>query len=155
MPVIPPGLLQWRKTTGAEQWDAMWQGGLHRVPASNFIHQQLESDIESWLRQNWATPLGCKVNHQINIAMPGGWPSDEAWEKLDFDARLGVPEVWIIHRDTRIPEVFTLTTHQPQPRYTVALPDQVGWLRSQVTQVRLKGAPGHRLLMQMDDNDST
>ncbi len=192
MPVIPPGLLQWRKTTGAEQWDEMWQGVLHMAPAPNFFHQQLESDIESWLRQFWAKPLGCKVYHQINIAMPGGWPNDyripdlillkpdrfhinrneyfegpptvvveihspgdEAYEKLEFYARLRVPEVWIIHRDARTPEVFTLTADQSQLRYTVTPPDEQGWLISQATQVRLKGASGHRLLMQLADNDST
>ena len=37
-------------------------------------------------------------------------PGDETMEKLPFYAKLGVPEVWIIDRDTRQPELYLLKT---------------------------------------------
>ena len=35
-------------------------------------------------------------------------PGDETMEKLPFYAQLGVPEVWIIDRDTKVPELYVL-----------------------------------------------
>jgi len=35
-------------------------------------------------------------------------PSDESYEKLPFYAQLGVPEVWIIDRDSGEPEIHVL-----------------------------------------------
>src|SRR5262245_25481128 len=35
-------------------------------------------------------------------------PGDETYEKLDFYRELGVPEVWVIDRDTKEPEVHVL-----------------------------------------------
>jgi Uma2 family endonuclease len=35
-------------------------------------------------------------------------PGDEAYEKLEFYADLGVPEVWIIDRDGGVPDLYQL-----------------------------------------------
>src|SRR6185437_14158117 len=35
-------------------------------------------------------------------------PGDETYEKMPFYRDLGVPEVWIIHRDSREPEIHVL-----------------------------------------------
>lgn len=45
-------------------------------PAPNREHQHLEWSLETWLREHWAGPRGCRVYHQINVASVGGWPDD-------------------------------------------------------------------------------
>ena len=66
-------------------------------------------------------------------------PGDEAYEKLPFYAALGVPEVWIIHRDTKAPEIHALK----RGRYKQQAARADGWLRSASTGVELRpGAPG-------------
>ena len=176
MPVALPGVLAWRKSIGADQWDEMWEGVLHMPPAPNREHQDLEGALEFYLRSRWAPQRGAKVYHQINLAPIGGWdknyripdlllllpqrfaidrneyfegapdvvveihsPGDEAYEKLPFYAQLGVPEVWIIHRDTKVPEIHLLR----RGRYKKQ-PDRAdGWLRSPGTGIELRvGQPG-------------
>ncbi|MGE3803812.1 MAG: hypothetical protein AB7K24_03950 [Gemmataceae bacterium] len=38
----------------------------------------------------------------------GTRPGDETYDKLPFHEELGVPEVWVIHRDTKLPEIHVL-----------------------------------------------
>jgi Uma2 family endonuclease len=78
-------------------------------------------------------------------------PGDETMEELPFYARLGVPEVWLIDRDTRRPEVLVLQAGQ----YQAMPPAADGWLDSAVTGVRLRGESGNCLAMQLAGNDST
>ena len=66
-------------------------------------------------------------------------PGDEAYEKLPFYAQLGVPEVWILHRDTKKPEIHVLK----RGRYKKQAKRADGWLRSPGTGVELRvGKPG-------------
>jgi Uma2 family endonuclease len=76
MSSLLPDVLAYRKMTGADQWDEMWDGVLHMVPSPNREHQDLEGAIETWLRRQWAPRTGGRVYHQINIARPGTWPKD-------------------------------------------------------------------------------
>ena len=78
-------------------------------------------------------------------------PGDETMEKLPFYARLGVPEVWLIDRDTRRPEVLVLQAGQ----YRQQSPAADGWLDSAATGVRLRGEAGNCLAMQLAGNDAT
>ena len=189
MPQVPEHVLRWRKQTGADRWDEMWEGVLHMAPAPNREHQDLEASLEMWLRLHWAQPRRNRVYHQINVASPGGWPDqdyripdlvlltpdrfhidrneyfngattavveihspgDEAYEKLPFYAWLGVPEVWIIHRDTRQPELYALQGEQYQPQ----TPDGEGWLGSAATGVLLRGEPGGKLGIQVAGEPAT
>ena len=139
---VPQYILDWRRTTGADQWDEMWEGVLHMVPPPNREHQDLEGALERWLRSHWAEPQGNKVYHQIAVSpegtprgewvhnyrtpdlvllLPGDFgidrneyfagppsvvveirsPNDETYEKLPFYAEIGVPEVWVIDRDSK------------------------------------------------------
>ena len=41
IPNVPEPLLDWRKRTGAERWDEMWEGVLHMRPTPNRDHQDL------------------------------------------------------------------------------------------------------------------
>ena len=172
---VPIDLIEARRKTGADRWDEMWEGVLHMPPMPNREHQALEGDLEYWLRMHWAIPQGNKVYHQINLALPGGWPDknyripdlvlltpdrfhidrneyfegaptavveirspdDEAYEKLPFYGELGVPEVWIINRDTRAPEVYSLA----EDSYKVLPASSDGWIASAAIGVELKSIP--------------
>jgi Uma2 family endonuclease len=168
---VPEHILEWRRRTGADQWDEMWEGVLHMAPSPNREHQDFEFGLESWLRRHWAELNGCRVYHQINIAEPGTWPDnyripdlvlltparfdidrneyfdggpdavveirspgDEAYEKLDFYAKVGVREVWIIDRNTKRPEIFTLLSDE----YKSQAAGGEGWLRSDVAGTELR-----------------
>src|SRR5262249_46200407 len=37
MSIIPPEILEWRKRTGADQYDEMWNGVLHIMPVPNRV----------------------------------------------------------------------------------------------------------------------
>lgn len=50
-----------------------------------------------------------------NVVIEIHSPGDEALDKLPFYAGLGVPEVWVIHRDTKLPTVFALAGGEYQP----------------------------------------
>lgn len=66
-------------------------------------------------------------------------PGDESYDKLPFYAELGVPEVWIIHRDSMEPEVYLLKKSGYKKQRTVG----DGWVRSPKTGIEMRiGAPG-------------
>jgi Uma2 family endonuclease len=187
MPVARPEVLAWRKRTGQDRWDEMWEGVLHMAPMPNVDHQNLEADLQAYLRQHWARPLRAKVLHQINLAAPGEWPDnfripdlvllspdrfdinrgeyfegapdavveiyspgDDTYEKLPFYAELGVPEVWIIDRDTKEPEVHVLNKDRYRKQRAVK-----GWLRSPATGLELRTARPGKLAIRRSGDDST
>jgi Uma2 family endonuclease len=188
MPVAFPDLLERRKQTGADQWDEMWDGVLHMPPMPHYDHQDLEGDLETYLKLRWARPRRAKVLHQINLAAVGGWPDDyripdlvlltpdrfginrgeyfegapnvvveihspgdEAYEKLPFYADLGIPEVWIIHRDTKEPEVYLLK----RGRYKEQRPGAGGWVRSPATGVEIRVGKRGKLAVRLAGDDAT
>lgn len=76
---------------------------------------------------------------------------DESYKKLAFYAQLGVPEVWIIDRDSKTPEIFVLQTD----RYEQARPNAEGWVLSIQTGIELRtGKPG-KLAMRLVGDDTT
>jgi Uma2 family endonuclease len=78
-------------------------------------------------------------------------PSDESYEKLEFYAQLGVPEVWIIERDSKAPEIYVLQAGG----YVQKAAGAEGWVLSDVTGIELRiGHPG-KLAMRFAGNDST
>jgi Uma2 family endonuclease len=78
-------------------------------------------------------------------------PGDEAYDKLDFYAKVGVREVWIIDRDTKRPELFELVGDEFQPQET----DAEGWLRSNVAGVELRATAGEKLEIRIADRENT
>lgn len=77
-------------------------------------------------------------------------PGDEAYEKLPFYRDLGVPEVWIIHRDSRVPEIHV----RKRGRYKKQLATTQGWIRSPQTGIELMERKG-KLLIRLAGDDST
>jgi len=61
-------------------------------------------------------------------------PEDESLDELPFYARLGVPEVWIIDRDSKVPTIYSLSGGDYESRTA----DQESWIRSEVTGIELR-----------------
>ncbi len=76
MPEVPPHIVEWRRRTGADRWDEMWEGVLHMPPAPDVYHQDFQWSLETWLRNHWAKPRRGKVLHDVNVAPPGEWPNN-------------------------------------------------------------------------------
>jgi Uma2 family endonuclease len=72
-------------------------------------------------------------------------PGDEAYDKLDFYAKLNVREVWIIDRDTRLPEMLELVGDEYRARQR----DPEGWSRSAVAGVEMRPAANEKLEIRM------
>jgi Uma2 family endonuclease len=188
IPEVVPEFVAWRKQTGTDKFDEMWEGVWHMAPAPSRSHQDILADMYEWLRSHWARPRGNRVSLQVNLAPPGGWPKDfripdlvlltpdrfhidhdvclegaptvvveirspgdETIEKLPFYARLGVPEVWVVDGDTRLPELYILQAG----RHEKQSPAADGWLRSAATGVQLRGETGQRLALQLAEDEAT
>lgn len=78
-------------------------------------------------------------------------PGDETYEKLSFYGELGVAEAWVIHRDTRKPEIFVLDGDECEN----VVPNSDGWLSSPATGIRLKAKRPRKLLLQRGEDVST
>ncbi len=96
------------------------------------------------------TPDRFHIDHNAFFAGPPAAvveirsPEDETDEKLPFYAAVGVPEVWIVDRDTRAPELHALRAHG----YERLAPDADGWLHS-ATGVQLRRDKAHGLLIRL------
>jgi Uma2 family endonuclease len=184
--VLPPEILAHRKLTGAHRFDEMWDGVLHMPPLPTIPQQDLESSLETYLRNHWKRPRRARVYHQINLASIGGWPNDyripdlllllperfaidrnesfegaptavveirspgdETYDKFPFYAKLGTPEVWVIHRDTREPEIHVLRGKSYRK-----LTPKGRWLRGPKTEIELAASSG-KLVIRIAGDDST
>ena len=78
-------------------------------------------------------------------------PDDETYEKLDFYAQLGVPEVWVIDRDTKAVELRTLVGSG----YTLLQSDATGWLRSPATGVEFHPGAVGKVHVRVNGDDAT
>ena len=79
-------------------------------------------------------------------------PDDESYEKLPFYAELGVSEVWIIDRDTRQPEIYSLAA---DGEYVPLEPSSNGWLASVATGIELRAAGNSKLAIRNVGDDET
>ncbi len=73
-------------------------------------------------------------------------PYDESYDKLPFYIRLGVPEVWIIDRDTKEPTVFALV----EGNYRAVEADAEGWIFSAAVGARMRATPAGKLAIRLD-----
>jgi Uma2 family endonuclease len=186
---VPEHLLAWRKSTGADRWDEIWDGTLHMPPAPTREHQDFVDALKIWLELFWAAPEGNRVHREVNLAAEGGWPDrdfripdlilltpdrfgidrneyfegaplvvvevhspgDETYDKFDFYAKLNVPELWTIHRETKAPEVYVLQGS----RYRREQPGDEGWTRSPCTGVLLRRRSDRALDIQRENQPDT
>ena len=78
-------------------------------------------------------------------------PDDEAYEKLPWYASLGVPEVWIIGRDTKDVDLFVLQAD----RYREKPPEADGWVASEATGIQMQPLAGGRLRIRIEKDPSS
>jgi Uma2 family endonuclease len=83
----------------------------------------------------------------IEISSPG----DESYDKLPFYAELGVPEVWIINRDSKVPELYQLQGDAYE-RQSAA---ENGWLLSAATGIELRAGQPGKLTIRLTGDEST
>ena len=76
---------------------------------------------------------------------------DEAYEKLPFYAKLGVPEVWVIDKDTKFPEVYELRGKE----YELVESGKDGWILSKATGLELRATGSGKLSIRLAGDDST
>jgi Uma2 family endonuclease len=78
-------------------------------------------------------------------------PSDESYEKLPFYAALGVPEVWIIDRDSKEPEIYLLK----RGRNRKQRPTAASWVRSSATGMEMRAGKPGKLAIRVAGDDAT
>ncbi len=98
-----------------------------------------------------AAPRGEYLEGAPDVVIEIESPGDESREKLGFYAALGVPEVWIIHRDKKTPEVHVLT----RGRYRKKSAGRDGWIASAVTGLELRPGKAGKLAIRLAGDDST
>jgi Uma2 family endonuclease len=78
-------------------------------------------------------------------------PGDETRQKFSFFAKLGAPEIWVIDRDTKEPEVYLLRSG----RYRKQRPVSGGWVRSPATGLEMRRTAGDKLAIRIVGDDAT
>jgi Uma2 family endonuclease len=78
-------------------------------------------------------------------------PGDETYEKLPFYQELGVPEVWIIDRDSKEPEIHVLKRR----RYKKQPAGREGWVRSPGTGIELRASGSGKLAVRLAGDESS
>ena len=96
-------------------------------------------------RERWYRLAGIEVDAEgaPEVVVEIRSPDDESYEKLAFYAALGVPECWIIERDSKHPEVFRLAegTYLPQPA------TENGWVPSLATDLEMRAEGSGKFLI--------
>ncbi len=140
-----------------EHWLRTWWG----LPFGNRVYHQINvASIGGWPRNYRIPNLVMLTPDQFSIdksthfegaplvAIEIHSPDDESYEKLEFYAGIGVQEVWVIHRDTRRPEIYVLDGDE----YYVVESDSAGWLISPGTSIGLKPKRPRKLAIQYREN---
>ncbi|MBN1421999.1 MAG: Uma2 family endonuclease [Planctomycetes bacterium] len=78
-------------------------------------------------------------------------PGDETNEKIPFYAKLGVPEVWVVDRDSRKPELYVLR----QGAYERRDADPGAWLESGATGIEMRAESGDKLAIRLARDDAS
>jgi Uma2 family endonuclease len=86
-----------------------------------------------------------------NVVVEIHSPGDETYEKFPSYAELEVPKVWVIHRDTREPEIYTLRRRKYRKERSAAS----GWLRSRETGIELQEGKSGKLAIRIAGDNST
>jgi len=133
-------------------------------PRGNRVHHQINLSGQSDWRHDYRIPdlvLLTPARFQIDrneyfhgppeVVVEIRSPDDESYEKLPFYAGLGVPEAWIIDRDTKTPEVFVLRgiAYEQEPH------DAAGWVTSPATGIEMRAEPGGRLAIRITGEPNT
>ena len=86
-----------------------------------------------------------------DVAVEIRTPNDESYEKLEFYAAIGLTEVWIINRDSRVPEIYVLSGGS----YSLQAVGPDEWIFSPATGIQLKSGPVAKLALRVAGGEST
>ena len=78
-------------------------------------------------------------------------PGDESYDKLPFYAELGVPEVWIINRDSKVPQLYRLQGSE----YEGQVAGENGWFLSAATGIELRAGHAGKLGIRLAGDETT
>jgi len=135
------------------------------VPRGNRVYHQINLAAPGgWPDKNYRipdlvllTPDRFDIDHNeyfegaptvvVEIRSPG----DETYEKLPFYAELRVPEVWVIDRDTREPEVRVFRGNG----YIEQAPGTDGWIHSAATGIELRAADPRKVALRITGDETT
>jgi Uma2 family endonuclease len=74
---VPQFLLDWRKQTGADRRDEVWEGVWHMAPSPNRHHTDFAFCLRCWLRDHWEKASGGRVHQEVNLSSRvDNWRSD-------------------------------------------------------------------------------
>jgi Uma2 family endonuclease len=108
-------------------------------------------DLILWTADRDAGNKNTHFEGPPNVAIEIRSPGDESYEKLPFYAQLGVPEVWIIDRDSKKPEIHRLR----DGRYEIVAANAEGWVYSPETGIALRVTDTSRLAIHIPGDDSS
>ncbi|MEK7866751.1 MAG: Uma2 family endonuclease [Planctomycetota bacterium] len=138
----------------------------HRLGSIHTIRgvRDLRSELENYRIPEW---VFVRADREANIAKSGGYfdeppdvvlevrsPGDETDEKVPFYEKVGVREMLIVDRDTRVPEVLRLA----RKKYSPVSPNADGWtycegLRAFFRVGKKSGKPVLRVLLELDGTE--
>jgi Uma2 family endonuclease len=135
-------------------WAPTCQGKVyHQINVASiggWMHNYRIPDLVLLLPQRFAIDRNEYFEGAPDVVVEIRSPDDETYEKLPFYRDLGVPEVWIIERDTRIPEMHVLK----RGRYKKLSATAQGWIRSSNMRIEMAGVNG-KLAVRLTGDDST
>ena len=147
-----------------------WLRAFWAEPLGNRVHRGVglttADNLEDWVHDyrvpdlTLLTPDRFHIDHDVCFAGAPAVvveihsPGDEAYEKFGFYAEVGAPEYWILHRDTRRPELYALRGGEYELKAPDA-PDAAGWLHSEATGVRMLHAEPDRVVLRRGDDGET
>ena len=113
------------------------------------VMPEVPPDIRAYRQRTGADRFGIDKNEYFEgpptVVVEIRSPGDETTDKMPFYVKLGVPELWVVDRDTKTPELYVLEGSS----YTIQSPDDDGWVHSAETGVRLRVESGGKLAVQL------
>jgi len=141
----------WLRTFWANQHGRRVYHGVNLAPKGGWPNNYRIPDVvllgEDCAAQNRGECLEGPPTVVVEIRSPG----DETLDKLPFYANLGVPEVWVIERDSRAVAIYALGAVGQE----LVAPAADGWLISSATGINLRTESGRKLAIQMADNPAS
>ena len=78
---VPEHILEWRRRTGADQWDEMWEGVLHMAPSPSLLQVC-----------SWHSTMNVLIPELDGYAWHHTHPAGVSWKsKRNLEKTLSVP----------------------------------------------------------------
>jgi Uma2 family endonuclease len=117
----------------------------------NWVHDYRIPDLVLITADRFGIIKRTHLEGPPNVVIEIHSPGDETYEKLSFYFKVGIPEVWIIHRDTRTVQICV----RKRSRYQNVKAQAKGWLRSPETGIELRTTSNKKLCIRVNGDDTT